>query len=101
MLIALAALALLLVFRLTSGEPVLAQDDADEALRKVEEECGEEYRGSRNPQDHSRFYCMQAFALMCAAKEDNESAQADLRQLCTTIEALRGNGGSACPHCEN
>ena len=68
-----------------------------EALRDLENSCGERYRSGFSEQDHGRFYCLDAFARHCALKKGpNQQQLAALRH---DFEVLRSQGQeSRCPY---
>lgn len=90
--------------------------DEAEVIRSLEESCGEKYEGSRNPNEHSRFYCMQAFGNHCNLKllenseeylrrypevtaQQLENARNQLKYQKTVICAPVKDLGVSCPYC--
>ena len=81
----------------TPDSPEGSPSGFGEALRDLENSCGERYRSAFSEQDHGRFYCLDAFARHCALKKGHNQQQLDA--LRHDFEALRALGGeSRCPY---
>ena len=71
--------------------------DFNEALRNLENSCGERYRSAFSEQDHGRFFCLDAFARHCALKKGHNQQQLDA--LRHDFAVLRSQGlESRCPY---
>ena len=68
----------------------------NDALRNVENMCGETYRSSFSANDHYRFHCLDAFGRYCALKQGHNQQQFDALKY--DFEVLRSVGAeSRCP----
>ena len=81
----------------TPNGPEGSSSGFGEALRNLENSCGERYRSRFSEQDHGRFYCLDAFARHCALKKGHNQQQLDA--LRHDFEVLRSQGmESRCPY---
>ena len=71
----------------------------DEVLDRMAELCGMRYRGTRDPYDHGRFYCMRAYQAQCQIKGATEAGTAQGRQAIEAERRVLEQMGALVPNC--
>lgn len=80
----------------------MAEGELDAVIGRLEDACGERYRGTRDPAAHNSMYqCLSAFEAQCAMKMSETAAQVEQarerwRITCERIKVLKVK---PCPHC--